>query len=42
VFVQVNPALLGGMTVTVGDRFADMSLVRKIKYYEKVIQTAIV
>jgi len=38
---KVNPAILGGMTVRVGDRYADMSLIRKVNMYEKLLRDAL-
>jgi F-type H+-transporting ATPase subunit O len=39
--LQVNPALLGGMIVNVGDKYVDMSLASKIKKYTEVLKTAV-
>jgi len=37
----VDPAILGGMIVAIGDKFVDMSTSSKIKKYTEIIQTAI-
>lgn len=37
----VDPAILGGMVVSIGDKFVDMSTASKIKKYTEIIQTAI-
>ena len=34
---RVDPALLGGMTVIIGDKFVDMSLAKKLKTYTDLI-----
>ena len=36
--LNVDPAILGGMIVSVGDRFVDMSTARKIRMYEATLQ----
>lgn len=38
---EVNPALIGGMTITIGDRFVDMSMATKIKAYTNLIKQAV-
>lgn len=40
VFEQVDPSLVGGMTVTIGDKFIDMSLKSKIKLYTDILKSA--
>jgi len=35
---KVDPSIIGGLIVSIGDRFADMSLATKIKQYSKVVQ----
>jgi len=37
----VDPAIMGGMIVSIGDKFVDMSTASKIKKYTEIIQTAI-
>ena len=37
---QVDPALIGGMVVTVGDKYIDMSMATKIKTYTNLISQA--
>ena len=37
---QVDPALIGGMVVTVGDKYIDMSTATKIKTYTNLISQA--
>jgi len=38
---EVDPALVGGMTITIGDRFVDMSMATKIKAYTNLIKQAV-
>ena len=38
---RVDEALLGGMTVIIGDKFIDMSLAKKIKKYTDLISQPI-
>ncbi|XP_059154696.1 ATP synthase subunit O, mitochondrial-like [Physella acuta] len=40
-FTQVDPSLIGGMTVTIGDRFVDMSMKSRIKTYTNLIKAAV-
>ncbi|RZC36896.1 ATP synthase subunit O, mitochondrial [Asbolus verrucosus] len=35
--VKVDPSIIGGMIVSIGDRYADMSVATKIKKYTQVI-----
>ncbi|XP_018497452.1 ATP synthase subunit O, mitochondrial [Galendromus occidentalis] len=35
---KVDPGIMGGMIVSVGDRFVDMSIASKIKQYTKVLK----
>ncbi|XP_053975276.1 ATP synthase subunit O, mitochondrial [Hylaeus volcanicus] len=37
---KVDPAILGGMIVSVGDKYVDMSVASKIKRYSEVISSA--
>ena len=43
-FIQMNykvdPAIIGGMVVSIGDKFADMSIASKMKKYTDLIQAA--
>jgi len=39
--MEVNPALIGGMTVSLGDKFIDMSISAKLNTYEGVLKQAI-
>jgi len=41
VTTTVNPALLGGMIINIGDKYVDMSLASKIKKYTDVLKTAV-
>lgn len=36
---EVDPSLVGGMTVTIGDKFVDMSLKSKIKLYTDILKS---
>jgi len=38
---SVDPEIMGGMVVSIGDKFVDMSTASKIKKYTDIIQTAI-
>eukprot|EP00914_Ancora_sagittata_P022402 GHVO01044582.1.p2 GENE.GHVO01044582.1~~GHVO01044582.1.p2 ORF type:complete len:103 (+),score=24.81 GHVO01044582.1:336-644(+) len=38
---KVDPALIGGMVVEIGDRFVDLSIASKVKKYSAVIKEAI-
>ncbi|ELU03374.1 hypothetical protein CAPTEDRAFT_150888 [Capitella teleta] len=38
---KVDPALIGGMVVEIGDRFVDLSIASKVKKYSSVITEAI-
>ncbi|XP_044738478.1 ATP synthase subunit O, mitochondrial [Chrysoperla carnea] len=38
---KVNPAILGGMLVSIGDKYVDMSIATKIKRYTDVISAAV-
>lgn len=38
---RVDPAILGGMIVSIGDRYVDMSTASKIKRYTDIIQAAV-
>jgi len=40
VVCQVDPSLIGGMVVTVGDKYIDMSMATKIKTYTNLISQA--
>lgn len=37
---RVDPAIMGGMIVSIGDRFVDMSMATKMKKYTEIIQAA--
>ena len=36
----VKPEIMGGMVVSIGDRFVDMSTASKVKKYTEIIQAA--
>lgn len=36
---KVDPALIGGMIVSIGDKYVDMSVASKIKKYTDLLQT---
>eukprot|EP00094_Tigriopus_californicus_P005789 TCALIF_05580-PA protein Name:"Similar to Oscp ATP synthase subunit O, mitochondrial (Drosophila melanogaster)" AED:0.05 eAED:0.05 QI:0/0/0/0.66/1/1/3/0/210 len=37
---KVDPSIIGGMVVAIGDRFVDMSMASKLKRYEEIIKSA--
>ncbi|XP_008553694.1 ATP synthase subunit O, mitochondrial isoform X2 [Microplitis demolitor] len=37
---KVDPAILGGMVVSIGDKYVDMSIASKVKKYSDIITTA--
>ncbi|XP_047515353.1 ATP synthase subunit O, mitochondrial [Pieris napi] len=37
---SVDPSLIGGMVVSIGDRYVDMSVASKVKKYSELISTA--
>lgn len=39
--LKVNPALIGGMVVSIGDKYVDMSVASKVKKYTELIQAAV-
>jgi F-type H+-transporting ATPase subunit O len=39
--LKVDPVIIGGMLVSIGDKFVDMSIASKINKYTKVIQEAV-
>lgn len=38
---KVDPSILGGMIVSIGDKYVDMSTASKIKKYTDLIQQAV-
>ena len=38
---QVDPAIVGGMVVNIGDKYVDMSMATKIKTYTNLISEAV-
>jgi len=38
---KVDPAIIGGMVVSIGDRYVDMSTASKIKLYSKIIEETV-
>jgi len=38
---KVDPSLIGGMVVTIGDKYVDMSMATKLKLYTNVIKQAV-
>merc|ERR1712184_33943 len=38
---EVDPAIIGGMKITIGDRFVDMSMASKIKTYTDLIKLSV-
>uniref|UniRef100_A0A6M2DDT0 Oligomycin sensitivity conferral protein n=1 Tax=Xenopsylla cheopis TaxID=163159 RepID=A0A6M2DDT0_XENCH len=39
--LKVNPTILGGMIVSIGDRYVDMSVASKVKLYTDIISTPV-
>ncbi len=39
--LKVNPDLIGGMTVEIGDRYVDMSIASKMKVYSNMVKEAL-
>ncbi|XP_022173492.1 ATP synthase subunit O, mitochondrial [Myzus persicae] len=39
--LKVDPTLIGGMIVSIGDKYVDMSVATKIKKYTEIIQDAV-
>ena len=39
--VKVDPAIIGGMIVSIGDKYVDMSIASKVKRYTDVITAAV-
>lgn len=37
---KVDPSIIGGLVVSVGDRYVDMSMASKLKKYEDIIKSA--
>ncbi len=37
---KVDPNIIGGMIVSVGDKYVDMSMASKLKKYEDIIKSA--
>ena len=37
---KVDPSIIGGLVVLVGDKYVDMSMASKIKKYEAIIKSA--
>ncbi|BFZ09431.1 hypothetical protein BsWGS_12470 [Bradybaena similaris] len=40
-YTEVDPSLIGGMKVTIGDRFVDMSMASRIKTYTELLNMAV-
>lgn len=38
---KVDPTIMGGMIVSIGDRYVDMSVANKIKKYTDIINIAV-
>ncbi|XP_025406570.1 ATP synthase subunit O, mitochondrial-like [Sipha flava] len=39
--LKVDPTIIGGMVVSIGDKYVDMSVATKIKKYTEIIQDAV-
>ena len=37
---KVDPSLIGGLVVSIGDKYVDMSMASKLKKYEGIIKSA--
>ena len=37
---KVDASIIGGMVVSIGDKFVDMSMASKLKKYEDIIKSA--
>lgn len=37
---KINPSIIGGMIVSIGDKYVDMSIASKVKKYSDLIQSA--
>lgn len=35
---QVDPSIIGGMIVSIGDKYVDMSIAHRIKQYTKIME----
>lgn len=38
---KVDPSIIGGLIVTIGDKYVDMSIASKIKKYQAILQAAV-
>lgn len=38
--LKVDPSIIGGLIVSIGDKYVDMSVASKIKKYSEIIQNA--
>jgi len=38
---KVDPSIIGGMVVSIGDKYVDMSIAKKIKLYTKVMEESV-
>lgn len=38
---KVDPAIIGGLVVSIGDKYVDMSIASKIKKYTDIITAAV-
>lgn len=38
---KVDPTIIGGMIVSIGDKYVDMSTASKIKMYSKIIEETV-
>lgn len=38
---KVDPNIIGGLIITIGDKYVDMSIATKIKKYTQILQTAV-
>lgn len=37
---KVDPSIIGGMVVSIGDKYADMSIATKLNKYSEIIKSA--
>lgn len=38
---KIDPTIIGGMIVVIGDKYVDMSIASKVKKYTEIIESAV-